>query len=82
MVVKKVKEVKMNKNTIVLIIFVVLVLVSTVQAFQLISLKSKLSTEGISISKQSVKATNNPTESGGASLPANIQNLPGMVGGC
>ncbi len=74
----------MNKNTIVLVILAVLVLVSAVQAVQLVSLKTKIGTEGISA--KSVKVTGSSPQAGASSespsLPANIQNLPGMVGGC
>lgn len=68
----------MNKNTIIAIILGVLVLVSVVQAFQLNTMKDKIKEGKISLGN--AKTTNSGGNSG--NLPANIQDLPSMVGGC
>ena len=70
----------MDKNIIIAIVLGVLVLVSVVQAFQLNTLKEKVSEGKLSIGKASSSVT---TGSGsGASIPSSIQDLPSMVGGC
>ena len=66
----------MDRNVIIVIVLVVLVLLTAVQAIQLSSLKSSISTGKVSVG-------NAPAQnSGGASVPSNIQDLPSMVGGC
>ncbi len=71
----------MKTQLIVTIVLVVLVIISVLQAFQLNSLKTEIEEGNI---KTSVKAAS--VQSGGsgsgASLPTNLDNLPGMVGGC
>ena len=75
----------MKTTTIVAVILGILVLISVVQAFQLNSLKDKI-TEGQLEVKSSSSTT--PVASSGdsgkktASLPASVKNLPKMVGGC
>ncbi len=70
----------MDKNVIIAIVLGVLVLVSVVQAFQLNTLKEKVSEGKLTIGKTSSSVS---TGSGsGASIPSNIQDLPSMVGGC
>ena len=67
----------MNKNVVIAIVLGALVLIAGIQAFQLFTLKEKLSSGQIS--------TGTPTQSGGSGnpqLPSNLQNLPEMVGGC
>ncbi len=66
----------MNKNIIIAIVLGILLLLSVVQAFQVNTIKEKLSGGGIKVA-----ATGAPT-AGGASVPASLQNLPTMVGGC
>ena len=67
----------MNKNVVIAIVLGALVLIAGVQAFQLFTLKTKLSSGqiGTTVSAQSA---------GGSSpqLPSNLENLPSMVGGC
>ena len=74
----------MKQTTIVMVVLSLLVVLSAVQAAQLTSLKSQLSEADFSLGKSQgssrVKLT---TGSGGSgSLPASIQDLPTMVGGC
>ncbi len=67
------------------VILILLVLVSAVQAFQLNSMKEKLESGKVSVTKGAIPAGNtngNAEASSGASLPADIGNLPSMVGGC
>jgi len=67
----------MNKNVVIAIVLGALVLIAGIQAFQLFTLKEKLSSGQIS--------TGTTTQSGGSGspqLPSNLQNLPEMVGGC
>ena len=68
----------MNKNIVIAIVLGALVLIAGVQAFQLFSLKEKLSSGQIST------GTSTQASSGGGSpqLPSNLQELPEMVGGC
>jgi regulatory protein YycH of two-component signal transduction system YycFG len=75
----------MKQTTIVAVILAVLVLISVVQAFQLNSLKAKVSDGQLSVGSSSGKT---PVASSGdsgkktASLPSSIKDLPTMVGGC
>ncbi|MAG38871.1 hypothetical protein CMO90_02175 [Candidatus Woesearchaeota archaeon] len=75
----------MKSATIVTLVLVVLVVLSVVQAVQLNNLKSKV-VEGELALGTSVKSTSSSSETSGgskpATLPASIQNLPQMVGGC
>lgn len=73
----------MDRNTLVGIVLGILVVISVVQAFQMTSLRSQLSSGGV----QTAKASNPVQSGGGASggspqLPSSLQNLPDMVGGC
>ncbi len=74
----------MDTKTVIMAVLVgLLVLVSAVQSFELMGLKSKLSDEGVSLSKASAKTTVGAQGSGGgSSLSKNLDNLPSMVGGC
>ena len=74
----------MEKNTIVGIVLGILVLVSVVQAFQMTSLRSQLSGGNVQ-SAAAGTPVSGPAPSGGAKaaqVPASLQNLPDMVGGC
>ena len=62
----------MNKDMIITVVLVVLVLISVVQAVQLNTIKSKI-TSGVSVSQP---ASTQQTQQ------APIQNTPTMVGGC
>ena len=64
----------MNRNVIIVIVLAVLVMLTAVQAIQLSSLKTSISTGKVSVGRSS--------STGGASVPSNIQDLPSMVGGC
>lgn len=66
----------MNKNIIVAVVLGILLLLSVVQAFQVNTIKEKLSTGGVKLATGATPAT------GGANLPSGLQNLPTMVGGC
>jgi len=68
----------MYKLKCLVVLLVVLVIASAVQAFQLVSLSSSVSSG--SVTKTSAAA---PLASGStAQVPSNLQNLPQMVGGC
>ncbi|MBI4448438.1 hypothetical protein HY641_00230 [Candidatus Woesearchaeota archaeon] len=73
----------MEKNTIVAVVLGVLVLVSLVQAFQLYGLKNSVS-GGATVRQVSAAAplASAPASSGAPALPASLNNLPEMVGGC
>ena len=66
----------MNRNVIIVIVLVVLVLLTVVQAIQLNSLKTSISTGKVSVGAAQVPSA------GGGVVPSNIQDLPSMVGGC
>ena len=68
----------MNKNVVIAIVLGALVLIAGVQAFQLFSLKGAISQGGArtTVAAQSGGGSGSPT------LPGNLQELPGMVGGC
>lgn len=75
----------MKQTTIVAIVLGVLVLISVVQAFQLNSMKTKVSEGQLSIGSSSSKtpvASSGDTGKTTASLPSSIKDLPTMVGGC
>ncbi len=78
------EKIKMNKNTIVVGILVVLVLILTVQTFQVLEMKS--SVEEMEVTGNSVQATTSSStissSDSSSGVPTNLQNLPGMVGGC
>lgn len=74
----------MKKDTVMAIVLGVLLVVSVLQAVQLSMLKGSLE-DGVSFG--STKTTTTPAtggvnNNGGASLPASLENLPTMVGGC
>ena len=64
----------MDKNIVIAIVLGALVLIAGVQAFQLFTLKDKLSSGQLSAGA--------PVQGGSPQLPDNLQNLPSMVGGC
>lgn len=69
----------MEKNVVLAIVLGALVLIAGLQAYQLFSLKNKVSSGNLqTVSGASVPAAGQS----GASLPSNLQNLPSMVGGC
>lgn len=75
----------MEKKVIVSIVLGLLVIISAVQALQLTGLKAKISDASLSTarsSSQSVPAASSVGSSGGNTVPANIADLPSMVGGC
>ena len=75
----------MKSTTVVALILGVLVLISVVQAFQLNSLKSKVSEGQLSVGSSSVStpvASSGDSGKKAASLPSSIKDLPQMVGGC
>ena len=76
----------MKSTTIVTVVLVALMVLSTAQAFQLNSLKDKMSKGDLSISKTTntnTKSTPSASDNNAPqALPASIQDLPQMVGGC
>jgi len=73
----------MNRNMLMVGILIVLVLVATVQAVQLTNIKSDIKNLGAgTLVKKTSSSPSTSSASGGAGVPTNLQNLPGMVGGC
>jgi len=68
----------MNKNVVISIVLGALIIIAAFQAFSFYSLRSKLASGEISTST----ATQSGSTGGSPQLPSNLQNLPGMVGGC
>lgn len=66
---------EINNNVIIAVVLGILVVIAGVQAFQMASLKNNVGSGSVA---QPVASG----ASGGAQLPSNLQNLPGMVGGC
>ena len=67
----------MNRNVIIVIVLAVLLLLTAVQAIQLNSLKTSISTGKVSVGSAPAQGSG-----GGGGVPSNIQDLPSMVGGC
>ena len=67
----------MDKNIIIAIVLAALVLVAAVQAVQLFSLRSKISSGQVAV-QSSMGGAGASTPS----LPSGLENLPSMVGGC
>lgn len=79
---KQHKDEGMDKKTIIMMVLVgLLVLFSGVQSMELMSLKGKLSDEGLTLGKAS-SSTKTAIGGGGGDLSNNLNNLPSMVGGC
>ena len=74
----------MEKNTVVTIVLTAVVVISLFQAFQISGMdKSTPSGAAVQTIAQQTPIAQQPASSGGsAPLPANLQNLPSMVGGC
>ncbi len=73
----------MEQKKVVAIILGILVIISVIQAFQLSSLKSKMTEGKLSVKSPSASAsTSSGSGSKPAALPASVKNLPQMVGGC
>lgn len=73
----------MNKNLLMIGILMALVLVSAVQAAQLVNIKSDMKDLGVGTTiKKTTPTSNVKATSGSSNTPTNLQNLPGMVGGC
>ena len=68
----------MNRNVIIVIVLAVLLLLTAVQAIQLNSLKTSISTGKVSVGSAPAQGSGG----GGGVVPSNIQDLPSMVGGC
>lgn len=77
---KKAKTItlKINSNVIMVAVLIILVVVSVGQAAELSSLKEKIVTGEV----QAATTSSSSSSSGTGSTPANLQNLPSMVGGC
>jgi len=70
-----------KKEILVIVLIGVLLLTAGLQTVQLIGLTSaKVSSS--SAGTGAITAPAKQGSSGGASVPANLQNLPSMVGGC
>ncbi len=64
----------MNRNMIIVVVLILLVGITILEFVQLTALKSK-------ISEGKITTASAPGASGG-SVPASVDNLPNMVGGC
>ena len=74
---------KLNKNLLIVGVLVVLVLVSAVQAVQLNDMRNNVNDLGTETTIKSTSVEPSlSSSSGSTSIPTNLQNLPGMVGGC
>ncbi len=72
----------MNKENLLTVFLAVLVVVSAIQAIQLVSLGSALST-GAVVSKPAPSSASSGSGTGHVTnLPSNLDDLSGMVGGC
>lgn len=71
----------MNQNVVIAIVLGALVLIAAVEAYQLMSLKDKISSGGVQVATAGAPA---PQAAGGGAptLPSSLENLPSMVGGC
>ncbi len=74
----------MDQKIVISIILGVLVIISAVQAFQLYTLKEKISTSGLKSVGigGAVPVAAGGAPSGGAGAPSAAGGLPQMVGGC
>ncbi|MBI2548222.1 hypothetical protein HYW21_02630 [Candidatus Woesearchaeota archaeon] len=73
----------MKQTTLVAIILSVLIVLSVAQAFQLYTLKAKVSEGSLTVgTKTGVTPSASGANGNVQKLPSNIQNLPQMVGGC
>lgn len=77
--VKKTKSItfKINSNVIMVFVLIILMIVSVAQAVELGNLKEKISTGEVKAA-----TTGTDSSSGSSSTPANLKDLPSMVGGC
>ena len=78
-----------NKELLVVGILALLIVIALVQAIQLVKIKSEIADIGSSnlrpVTSQVSGSSSGGSGSGssdGSSIPTNLQNLPGMVGGC
>jgi hypothetical protein len=76
----------MDKNTVLAIIVGVLVVIAAVQAVELSMLNSRIATSGLKAGSAartvSVQSSGGAAATGGTSGTTDLNNLPGMVGGC
>lgn len=71
----------MKQTTIVAIVLGLLIVISTVQAFQLSSLKTKVAEDQVSLGSSS-SSSSSGSSGRSVALPASVTELPQMVGGC
>lgn len=72
----------MNRNLFIISALIILLVVSVVQAIQLNTIKNSAG-ELSAVKKTSSGIKSSSTTSGSSGgTPTNLQNLPGMVGGC
>lgn len=71
----------MKKDTVMAIVLGVLLLVSMIQAVQLNTLKTNLE-DGVSLKPSSSSSQTGASEGGALNVPASLDSLPTMVGGC
>lgn len=76
---------KVSRNFLIVSALVLLLIVGVVQALQLNRIKTNVDIIDVSASTLAGKTSSSTTTSSSSSsgsVPTNIQNLPGMVGGC
>lgn len=76
-----------NKNLVVVGVLILLVAVVLVQAVQLNSIRGSINEIGTTTSVRTSSASSGTSSASSSSsssggVPTNLQNLPGMVGGC
>lgn len=74
---KKSVTLKINGNVIMVAILIILIFTSVIQAVELSDLKGK-----VLAGEVQAATTGSSSSSGSSSTPANLQDLPAMVGGC
>ena len=73
----------MDKKTLLIVgVLALLVVISIVQAVQLTSLSGSVNELGTTNTIGAPKTTTSSSSHEKSSVPTNIQDLPGMVGGC
>ena len=72
----------MNQNVVIAIVLGALVLIAAVEAYQLMGIKTQLASGSVQVGAAAAAPQAGGASGGAPSLPSNLQNLPGMVGGC
>ncbi len=73
---------KSNQILILTILLSVFVVLSTIQAVQITSISNKIEAQGFTLGSSNDATYSSGSSKPSSSIPANIQELPQMVGGC